>query len=72
MLGPSLAAAWFIAHVRRGRRAAWLVPTICVAVLLALGIWSFIQTSHWRDTNALLDQAFWVHPVGAAPGRRPQ
>lgn len=70
MLGPALSAAWLLARPWCGaptRRRA--VAAGAAAVLAALGAWSFVQTFHWHDTAALMDQAYRVHPAARPPER---
>ena len=57
MLGPALALAWVLA---RRRSVAIGVVTSCI--LLVLGVRTFAQARHWRDSSALFAHALDVNP----------
>jgi Flp pilus assembly protein TadD len=57
MLGPALALAWGLAHVRQ----RWL-PIACVGLLGVLGIRSAWQAHYWHDTVSLFEHELAVHP----------
>ena len=57
MLGPALIVAWFLS-TRRSR-----VPIGIVACVIALlGVRTFAQTQHWRDSRALFTHGLQVNP----------
>jgi tetratricopeptide (TPR) repeat protein len=64
MLGPALAAAYFMAglHGASTLRAAWGTAGV---VLLVLGIRSVLQTQHWHDSMAVTGHAVEVSPESA-------
>ena len=57
MLGPALALAWGLAHIRQ----RWLAGA-CVVLLGVLGIRSAWQAHYWHDTAALFEHELTVHP----------
>src|SRR5215510_13348076 len=57
MLGPALALAWGLAHVRQ----RWLAIA-CVVLLGVLGIRSAWQVHYWHDTVSLFEHELAVHP----------
>jgi len=56
LLGPALALSWLLAQ----RRPRWVL--VAVAGCLGLAAFSFFQTGHWRDDDALLSHGLRVNP----------
>jgi Tfp pilus assembly protein PilF len=57
MLGPALAFAWFVANVHRK-----IVPIAAIALLVLLGVTSWLQARIWRDAESL-----WRHTISVNP-----
>jgi len=57
LLGPAVALSWFLANQWNRRTVA--VVSVVLGILASC---SFIQTRHWRDSDALLARGLQVNP----------
>ncbi len=58
LLGPAIALAWLLAHVKRGKIAAGM----CLLLLCGLGFRSMRQILTWNSSFALYENAVAVNP----------
>lgn len=58
MLGPALALSFALVRFDRHRALVWMIAVW----LLALGVWSCIQTFHWYDTQSLFSYELKINP----------